>query len=124
MEDLERRMDGPYSDIKTRNLVLQLLSENPIASGDGALRSYGPSYLWRPQSSNKGESKNIFDDEGIAQTGLLETFLSDPESIFKYSFESLKVKAEEEARMRAYRGITVSSTVLHGEDDEIEKNPP
>lgn len=122
MADLEKVMDGPFSDIKTRNLVLQLMSEYPIHSGEGIER-YTPSYSIRPLSSDELKSKKISKAKLEEQIEQIKKQIKEKGDAYKYTSEYFRALADEEARMKAYRGLTVTSNVLHGDDAEIKKNP-
>ena len=122
MADLEKVMDGPFSDINTRNLVLQLMSEYPIHSGEGIER-YTPSYSIRSLSSDELKSKKISKAKLEEQIKQIKKQIKEKGDAYQYSSEYFRAIADEEARMEAYRGLTVTSNVLYGDEAEIKKNP-
>lgn len=108
MTDIERsEVVGPYSDLQTRNLVLQIKSTDPIDEDQG--------YQWEEVQHPGRVENDLVEREGrsVEKKG----------AAVPYTAEYFTAIADEKERMRAYRGLVVVSIFPDGEDTEIETDP-
>ncbi len=113
---------GPYSDVQTRNIVLQRISDKPF---DLEMRTQNEMRLGfvRFLSEEEVKERHIADEEADRLVADIKAKLEGIGDGFTYTREFFEALHDENLRKRAYKGITVSSAILDGIDTEIEKNP-
>ena len=113
-------IDGPYCDIQSHNLILQVMDYDRDSSGyERSRRDYLSSSLEKMLGEEgKDESREPKD-----VTDKLKDLLEKKGKAFLHTAEYYQVIEDEQERMKAYRGLKVSSTVPYGEDAEIAENP-
>lgn len=119
-EQMKHKIYFPYSDLQTRNLVLQAMEYgSPDRVRESIRRDYLASSLERLADNQEVARKTDASDIGAKLKELLEkkgkAFLHTPE--YYASIE------DEHERMKAYSSLVVSSAVPQGEEAEIAENP-
>ena len=117
---MEPAVNPPYSDLQTRNLVLQVMEYSKTSQDrEGLRRDYLASSLERLADVRGAAGKTDSGDIGDKIKELLEK----KGKAFLHTAEYYAAIEDQHERMRAYRSLAVSSAVPHGEDAEIAKNP-
>ena len=113
-------INGPCCDIQSRNLILQMMDYDCDSSGyEKGRRDYLSSSL--EKMLGEEDKKESRDPKEV--TDKLKELLEKKGKAFLHTAEYYHAIEDEQERMKAYRGLTVSSTVPHGEDAEIAENP-
>jgi len=120
MTPIEKKAElpaGPYGDINTRNIVLQVM---------GNTRSYTEPFERRNIIEESLERlmnpEEVLPDSSERARRLIE-LLEKKGQAFRHTSEYYAAIEDERERVKAYRDLTVVSTVPYGEDAEIVENP-
>lgn len=122
MPPIEKKAElpaGPYGDINTRNIVLQVMDDT--RSHNNYELSRRTNYIEESleRLMNSGE---VLLDSGERAKKLME-LLEKKGQAFRHTPEYYAAIEDEKTRIKAYRDLKVVSTVPYGEDAEIAENP-
>ena len=110
-------LQGPYGDINTRNIVLQVMDNSRPYIDPFERRNIIEESLRRLMNPEE-----ILPDNGERAKKLIE-LLRKKGQAFQHTPEYYAAIEDEKTRIKAYRDLKVISTVLYGEDAEIAENP-
>lgn len=123
MPSFERKAElpaGPYGDINTRNIVLQVMGDTRSLNNhelSGSRTNFIEKSLERLINP-----REVLPDSGERAKKLME-LLSKKGQAFRHTSEYYAAIEDEKTRIKAYRDLKVVSTVPYGEDAEIAENP-
>ena len=110
----------PYSDLQTRNLVLQVMEYDSHGQDrESYRREYLASRLEELANNQEAARNTNSGDIGAKLKELLEK----KGKAFLHTSEYYAAIQDVHERMKAYRSLVVSSAVPSGEDAEIAANP-
>jgi len=113
-------IDGPYCDIQSRNLILQVMDYDRDSYGHERSRR---DYLSSSLDNLLSEQDKEVSRDPKEVTNKLKDLLEKKGKAFLHTAEYYSAIVDEQERMKAYRGLEVSSTIPYGEDAEIAENP-
>lgn len=109
---------GPYGDINTRNIVLQVMDDRP--NTDSA--SYERRNRIEESLRKLTNPEEVLPGSADQAKKLIE-LLRKKGQAFQHTPEYYAAIEDEKTRIKAYRDLKVVSTVPYGEDAEIAENP-
>ncbi len=116
-------INGPCCDIQSRNVILQTMKYDRGSSQYGRNRVDDlddPSFGLDELVAEEDKKKNLRPKEVVDR---LRELLQKKGKAFLHTAEYYAAIEDQQERMRAYRGLTITKTVLDGEDAEIAGNP-
>ena len=108
---------GPYSDLFSRNIVLQEMTKK---------QSYSDDKIYERREMIEANLEKLLQGEssdGTDHSKTLMDLLDKKGKAFQHTREYYEAIEDERERMKAYKSLKVVSTVPYGEDAEIEANP-